>query len=396
MFIIIFTNLLVLTATFNVHATDNFSCDLYKALTREKQNTNKNICFSPFSIQTGLEMTYEGAQGATAQEIANVLHLPKNDSQRRSEKKQLLELFNNKDAPYTLACANGLWVQEKFPLKKQFLQTIKKNYRASVTPLDFTHNPHAAEKTINQAVSQQTHEHIINILPTNSLNELTRLVLINALYFKGSWQNPFDIKNTTEATFIVDAKTTVTVPLMHMPNGKFLYTETKTLQMIELEYAGDAVSMLILLPKNNNLAALEKEISPQALDAWRKELSMQTINLYVPRFTCGTTYKLNDTLMNLGIRAAFTAPTPTSGANFSGIDGKKDLYISLVAHQATLEVNEIGTVATAATAVVMNMKSMRPQQAVEFRADHPFIFLIQEKSTGTILFMGRVVNPQQK
>jgi serpin B len=387
---LLFLSILASTAA---HAQEpHFACDLYKALAQE--NNNKNICFSPFSVQTGIEMAYEGARGTTAQEIAQVLHLQKNNPQRRIEKKKTLDLLNPQDARYTLTCSNNIWIQKGFNVKKKYsLEILQNFYNVQNQSIDFASNPRAAEETINATVSKQTLGHIPTILPAGSLSELTRLVLTNAIYFKGTWETPFDAANTTDAPFYGDEKTTVTVPMMHMPNGKYAYTENKYLQMVELDYASNALSMLILLPKEKNLENLEKELSPENLTAWREQLSRTTVNVYLPRFTFGTAYTLNDTLMDLGIKAAFSPATPLLGANFSGIDGKKDLYISLVAHQATLEVNEEGTVATAATAVVMNMKSVRPQQAIEFRADHSFIFLIQEKTTGTLLFMGRIVNP---
>lgn len=395
MIILLVTSLLVTTVA---HAQEQqFAYDLYTALAHEHHNTNKNICFSPFSVQTGIEMAYEGARGTTAQEIANVLHLQKNDVLRRTEKKKTLELLNQKNNAYALTVSNNIWIQKGFNVKKNYsLEILQDFYTTQNISLDFAANPSAAEDSINKKVSDQTLGHIPAILPSGSLNELTRLVLTNAIYFKGTWKKPFDKQNSSDAPFYVDPKTTVTVPLMHMSNGKYLYTESKNLQILELDYAGDALSMVIVLPKDKNIANLEKELSPKNLTAWLEELSYNTINLYLPRFSFGTAYTLNDTLMDLGIKAAFSSAMPPRGADFSGIDGKKDLFISLIAHQATLEVNEEGTVATAATAVVMNMKSMRPQQAIEFRADHPFIFFIQEKTTGTILFMGRVVNPSAK
>lgn len=385
---------LILTTVSNAQESPTFACDLYKALAADTDNKNKNICFSPFSVQTGIEMAYEGAQGTTAQEIKMALHLKQHDTQRHTEKKQILDLLNEKQDAYTLTCSNNLWIQKGFPVKKRYTLEILQNfYNTQDKVIDFAGNPRAAEQKINKVVNEQTLGHIPEILSSGSLSDLTRLVLTNALYFKGSWEKPFDSNNTSDESFTVDAKTKVTVPLMHIPNGKYLYAENNNLQMLELPYKGDALSMIIILPKEKNLSALEKQLSPHNLAQWQEELSFNTINLYLPRFTFGTAYILNDTLMNLGIHAAFTAPTKNAGADFSGIDGKRDLYISLVAHQATLEVNEEGTVATAATAVVMNMKSMRPQQAIEFRADHPFIFFIKEKTTGTLLFMGRVVNP---
>ena len=395
-FIITILTSLLLSST--VHAQEqHFACDLYTTLAQAPSNKNKNICFSPFSIQTGLEMAYEGARGTTAQEIATVLHMQKNDLKRRTAKKQILELLNPHDAAYVVTYSNNVWIQSGFNVKKSYSRDILQNfYNTQNIPVDFAQDPSAAENIINAKVSEQTLGHIPAILPAGSLDQLTRMVLTNAIYFKGIWETPFDKKDTLEAPFYLDTKTTVNVPFMHKAHGKYLYADHKDVQIIELNYAGDALSMIIILPHDRNLSELEKKLSSEQLASWRKELSRTTVNLHLPRFSFGTSYTLNNTLMDLGIQAAFSSARPPKGADFSGIDGKKDLYISLIAHQATLEVNEEGTVATAATAVVMNMKSMRPQPAVEFRADHPFIFLIQEKTTGTVLFMGRVVNPVEK
>lgn len=394
MLIIFLIPLIALSTAAQAQEPYTFACNLYTTLSEDIDSQGKNLCFSPFSVQMGMEMAYEGAQGTTAQEISTVLDLNKNDNQRRTEKKQLFDTLNQKNLPYTLTTSNNIWIQKGFNVKKRFsLDILQTFYNTQNQSIDFAHDPRAAEQKINTTVSNQTLGHIKNILPINSLSELTRLVITNALYFKGNWQTPFEKANTKSQDFTVDKNTKITAQLMHIPHGKYRYMQNATLQMLELDYAGDALSMLILLPTDKNLHTLEKHITSENIQAWQQEFSHNTVNVYLPRFTFSTTYTLNETLKKMGIKEAFTAPSPTSGANFIGIDGKRDLYISLVAHQATVEVNEEGTVATAATAVVMNMKSMRPQPAVDFRADHPFIFLIQEKTTGTILFMGRVINP---
>ena len=268
---------------------------------------------------------------------------------------------------------------------------IGQYYGGRVTNLDFIEETEKSRKTINDWVAEQTKDKILDLIPAGVLNALTRLVLTNAIYFKGQWLTQFDEENTTEEDFRVSPERTIKVPMMSLANGEteFNYLETENLQILEMPYDREELSMLILLPEEDGLSALEESLNLENIDQWRNTLNRQSVNVFMPKFTFETKYFLGQTFQKMGLPTAFSKQ-----ADFSGMDGTKDLFISKVIHQAFVEVNEEGTEAAAATAVVMELESIGPSIAV-FRADHPFIFLIQDNQSGNILFLGRVVNPGQ-
>jgi serpin B len=221
---------------------------------------------------------------------------------------------------------------------------------------------------------------------------MTRLVLTNAIYFKGTWIKQFEKKQTRDTDFRVNATSIVKVPMMQRTgeDAKFNYTESDNLQILEMPYEGDKLSMIVLLPKNDNLSSLESSLSLEKINDWRSKLREQRVDVFMPKFTFDTKYSMNETLANMGMPTAFTY-----SADFSGMDGTQDLYIQKVIHQAFVDVNEEGTEAAAATGVSVGLKSAMPQQTPIFRADHPFVFIIQDKENGNILFLGRVSNPSK-
>lgn len=371
--------------------SNDFSFALYKNLMKDHDQEQKNIFFSPYSITTAIEVAYEGARGITADEFIEVFNFNRDNHVRRAENKKFLELLNEPKNDYTFLTANALWVEQSFNILPTYQTVAQKWYKATIKKVDFKHAPQKVETIINTWVQQQTHGMIPTILTPNSLNELTRLVITNAVYFKGSWSSPFDAQQTKEEDFFVNEKITKKISMMHTTQ-EYAYAENDSLQMIELNYTGKNLSMLIILPKEKKLAEIENMLTVENFESWKLDLVKKKVQVSIPRIKIESSYDLVETFKTMGIKKAFN-PSKKLGADFSGIDGKRDLYIALINHKAALEVNEEGTTAAASTAVVIMMKSMMPRPTPIFHADHPFIIMIQEKTTGKILFMGRIVNP---
>jgi len=272
----------------------------------------------------------------------------------------------------------------------EYTSLIEQYYAGKITNLDFKKEAEKSRKIINNWVEDQTNNQIKDLIPPRVLNPRTRLVLTNAIYFKGTWLKQFDKKNTKEQDFRISPGDTVKVPMMSLTGEEteFNYAKTEELQILELPYDGEELSMLILLPKEDDLNPLEKSLDAEKLIEWKNMLRKQEIDVYMPKFTFETKYLLPETLKAMGMPTAFSM-----AADFSGMDGTRKLFISNVIHQAFVEVNEEGTEAAAATAVVMEITSVGSDPRNMFRADHPFIFIIQQKDSGNILFLGRVTNP---
>jgi serpin B len=368
-----------------VEGNNQFALDLYAKLRGEKAD---NLFFSPYSISTALAMTYAGATGETEKEMAEVLHfLVPQDRLPLGFASMMARLHSEKEGNQ-LRIANRLWGQQSYHFLPEFLRVTREDYGAELALQDFVTKTEEARKTINAWVEKQTEEKIKDLIPPGVLDQMTRLVLTNAIYFKGKWANQFDKKATEEAPFKLTPGEAVSVPMMHRKDS-FKYGMTDDAQILELPYVGDELSMLIVLPKAvDGLADLEKRLTPANLGKWLSELRKKEVNVYLPRFTMTSQFQMNEVLKSMGMSSAF-AP---DAANFSGMDGKRDLFISAVIHKAFVDVNEEGTEAAAATGVVMRAK--RAQITPVFRADHPFVFLIRDNKTGAILFMGRVANPK--
>ncbi|WP_069469695.1 serpin family protein [Candidatus Marithrix sp. Canyon 246] len=375
-----------------VAANNQFAFDCYAKLT-----PNTNIFFSPYSISTAVAMTYVGARGNTKTQISNTLHFPKNQEQLDTAFHLLINQINqaSKHKNISIHTANSIWAQKDYPLSKEFIEALNKYYQTQVKKVDFKTAYKRVRKQINAWVATQTNQKIKKLLNKRVLNTLTRLVLINAIYFKANWANPFDPINTKNAPFWIGKRDNVKVAMMNKKQFS-AYMETKELQILELPYEGSGkykhknrLSMTILLPrKRNGLAKLEKMLTASKLDKLFKQLDWQHVQVSLPKFKINSKFNLSQTLQKLGMTDAFT-----SNADFSGIDGSKNLSLDSVIHQAFVEVNEKGTEAAAATAIFMTRGLA--VKTPEFRADHPFIFLIRHNDSGNILFMGRVVNPIQ-
>ncbi len=366
------------------NANNKFTFDLYSELDKSE---NGNIFYSPYSISSALAMTYEGAKGQTADEMKSVFHFPESNILGPN----FAAIYNdiNKGAKdYELKTGNALWVQQDYPFLKDYTSKVEKYYGGKAANLDFIKETERSRQTINSFIGEQTNNKIKDLIPAGFLNAMTRLVLTNAIYFKGVWEWEFDKSDTREEEFKITPTNIVKTPMMYMDPDKarFNYADTEDLQILELPYKGEKISMLVLLP-TENLDSIESSLTAEKLNEYKfqmKETKLDSIAL--PKFELDTKYFMKDTLSALGMQTAFSG-----NADFSGMTGKKDLFIGFVIHQAYVKVDEEGTEAAAATAVGMKLTAVMPRNV--FRADHPFIFIIQEKETGNILFLGRVVDP---
>ncbi len=364
-----------------VDSLNAFTFDFYKKISDDK---SKNVFFSPYSIFVALSMAYEGARGNTSEQMYYILNILQNDSATRGSFGRIYNLLNQKQEGYSINTANAFWTQQNYSFLKEYISILESYYIAEANELDFSKNVEAAE-TINAWIEENTNGKIKDMIDPGALSALTRLVLTNAIYFKGLWANQFDPDNTNKEDFKITSDETVEVDMMHLSDIKFNYTETKDMQVLKLPYKGNDLSMVIILPKENNISVVESELNPANLTNWISSLNEIEININIPRFKFEAEYTLNDVLDEMGMKDAFVPDI----ADFSGMDGTTDLYISHVLHKAFVEVNEEGTEAAAATAVIVATKAITDI----FNADHPFVFLIQHEETGAILFMGKIMNP---
>ncbi|NHH98087.1 hypothetical protein DYY66_1523 [Candidatus Nitrosotalea sp. FS] len=334
-------------------------------------------------------MAYEGARGDTASEIQSVFGFADRQIQRESIK-ELDSKINSPNSNYTLNIANALWVQKNYPILPEYSDSLQKYYSAKAENLDFIQNPEDSRNVINKWVEDKTAQKIKDLLPKDSITDLTRVVLTDAVYFKGTWLTKFDESKTIDANFSTSENNTVKVPMMHVETG-FKYLEDNDLKILDMPYSGGNLSMMIILPKDKDLNNLANQLSSDKLNQWKNSLAVREVSVHMPKFMLHTAYKLKDNLSEMGMASAFDPNI----ADFSGITGTQDLYVDNVYHKAFVDVNEKGTEAAAATAIVMMtvMGENAGVQPLEFNADHPFVFLIYDNQTGLVLFAGQVVDP---
>jgi len=366
-----------------VRGNTEFALALYQKL----RAVEGNLFFSPYSISTALAMAYAGARGNTQVQMAQALHFVL-DQEQLHPAFALLEAKLGDTAGkghIQLRVANALWPQHGYALLEAFLALAKQYYGVRITPVDYE-DAERARCTINAWVEEKTDKKIHEMIPPGLLGALTYLVLVNAIYFKGDWASQFDQRLTSDAPFWVTPAEQVQVPMMSQVH-ELRYGRDDGLQILELPYAGDDLSMVVLLPTEiDGLAELEACLTVENLGRWTGNLWHSEVQVFLPRFEITFPFRLDDTLKSMGMVDAF------GDADFSGMDGTTLLCLAAVLHKAFVAVNEEGTEATAATAVIMKAKGL-PLPLPIFRADHPFVFLIREHSTGSILFLGREVNP---
>jgi len=368
-------------------ANNQFNLDLYKNLIQKEKS---NIFFSPYSIFSAMAMVYEGALGKTAEEIKAVFHFPETNILRNNFY-ELYSKLNQKGKDFELKTVNALWLQKDYPFLSSYLALLEKYYGGKARNLDFVNETEKSRQIINQYIEEETNKKIKNLIPEDSISPMTRLVLTNAIYFKGVWLWNFDEKMTNNEKFFIRPDFLVEVPVMNMrlEEAEFNYYEDETVQVLELPYKGGKMIMIVVLPRqiisDRNLLSFESSLTEEKLKAYQTKMEKTKLDaIALPKFKLRTNYFLNENLIDLGMPTAFS-----ERADFSKITGKKDFSISTVIHQAFVEVDEKGTEAAATTAVMI-FDSM----GKIFRADHPFLFYILDKETGTILFFGRVVDPR--
>lgn len=384
-----------------VDANNQFAFELYSKLSEEDSG---NIFYSPYSISSAFAMTYEGAKGKTADEMVGVFHFPTKDILKPNFASIYNEINGGSDQ-YELRTGNALWLQQDYPFLEDYVKTVEEYYGGKAAGVDFVNEPEMSRETINSFIEEQTNEKIKDLIPGGSIDPMTRMVLTNAIYFKGTWEWEFDKSDTKDKNFKITPDNVVQVPMMFMDNdkAKLNYGDTEKLQILELPYKGDKLSMLILLPKQGDFYDWETgqrttldytisdiELSSEKLVEYKsqmKEIKLDSVS--IPKFEFDTKYMLAQTLAQMGMPTAFKSD---GSADFSGMTLEESLFIDKVIHQAYVKVDEKGTEAAAATAIIMGATSAGPGNM--FVADHPFIFIIQDKKTGNILFLGRVIDPR--
>jgi len=375
-----------------VEGNTAFALDLYQQL-REAQG-DENLFYSPYSISLALAMTYAGARGETEAQMADALHYTLPQGRLHPAFNGLDQVLTSRgegaegkdEEGFRLNIANAIWGQEDYTFLQAFLDTLARNYGAGMRVLDFASAPEEARVTINEWVSERTEGRIEELIPRGVIGPATRLVLTNAIYFNAAWAQPFQEEQTSDGTFHLLDGGEVTVPMMQQI-ASFGYTEDEGYQAVELPYDGNELSMVIVLPEAGGFLDLEGSLDAERVADVVEALEHREVALTIPRFEFDSGFSLNDALRAMGMEDAFT-----DAADFSGMTGTMELFISSVVHKAFVSVDEEGTEAAAATAVVMAEKAM-PAEPVEFTVDRPFVFLIRDMEMGAVLFVGRVVDP---
>ena len=373
-----------------VSSNSAFAFDLYHALSER----DGNLFFSPYSLSLALAMTYAGARDETAQQMAEVLrftlpqerlhpafHTLEAELARRGEGAR-----GQDGEDFRLNVANALWAQEGYGFLAEYIELVDVYYGAGWHQLDFTADPEAAREVINEWVETQTEERIRNLIPSDALTVDTRLVLTNAIYFNAAWQRPFDEALTEERPFTLLDGSEVMVPTMRQ-TAQVAYASGKGYQALELPYDGEELTMVILLPDEEDFEAFEAALELETVRRIVSELAMTRLELFLPKFEFTAEFSLSRVLSDMGMPLAFS-----DQADFSGMNGRRDLSISEVLHKAFVLTDEAGTEAAAATGVVVGVTSVM-EPPPQLKIDRPFIFLIRDLETNAILFVGRVLNP---
>ncbi|XP_030582975.1 leukocyte elastase inhibitor-like [Archocentrus centrarchus] len=367
-----------------------FALELFRTLSQA--NPAGNIFVSPLSISSALAMVYLGAKGDTAAQMAKVLSFSSGEGVHADLQKLNADI-NSPSASYILKLANRLYGENTAHFLPTFLEATQKYYQADLKAVDFIGVPEACRAEINSWVEQQTENKIKELLKPGTVSSETKLALVNAIYFKGNWKSPFDKADTKEMPFKVKQNVTVPVQMMYqMETLPYNHIRDHGLQILELPYVDEELSMFILLPNNSNsLLKLENELTQERLDEWTNRNNMDVhseVLIHLPKFKLEEDYELKEPLTKLGMKDVFCG----GRADLSGMCGEERLFLSTMVHKAFVEVNEEGTEAAAATYEDLILYSLPSR--VQFRADHPFLFFIRHNQTKSILFFGRFSSPQ--
>ncbi len=366
---------------------NDFAFDMFRELQKDQ---NENIFFSPYSISQALVMTYAGAKESTKTQMASALHFDANDSILHNAFNALDLHLNHSDENYTLSVANAIWPQKDFTFLESYLDNIKVNYGAKVRLMDYVNDTEGSRKIINDWVEEKTHDRIKDLIPEGSISANTRLVLTNAIYFKGKWQKTFDKELTKDETFTLEDNSTIQTPLMNQIDN-FPYIENENFQAIELPYKQNRSSMLIILPTKGKFQEVLADINT-TFDITSTNLEYKRVNLKMPKFEFTTgLYNLSRAFMQLGMSDAFDPNL----ADFSNMTGDKSLVISKILHKAFIKVDEKETQAAAATGVIAEITSAPIiEEPVDMFVNRPFILFIKDQTNNQILFMGIIKNPK--
>ncbi|MBN2186068.1 MAG: serpin family protein [Dehalococcoidia bacterium] len=376
-----------------VEGNNAFAFSLYQVLRQEESN----LFYSPYSISEALAMTYAGARGETELDMAKALHFtlsqdrlhPAFNSLDLQLKQRGAGAKGKDDEGFRLRVVNAIWGQKDYTFLEEFLDVLAQNYGAGLRIVDFINETEQSRLTINAWVSDQTEEKIKDLISEGVINELTRLVLTNAIYFNAAWQYPFNEDATSDGLFHLLSNNDVTVPMMKQTES-FRYMEAESYQAVELPYDGRELSMVILLPKPGQYRAFEEKLDAEFVKAILDKLETNQVALTMPKFEYESSFGLKEALKTLGMEVAFTAE-----ADLSGMNGTRDLFIQDVVHKAFVSVDEAGTEAAAATAVIVGQTAL-PPEPVAVTIDRPFIFFIRDIATDSIIFVGRVLSPAVK
>lgn len=373
-----------------VDGNNAFGLDLYQTL----RSQDGNLILSPFSVSLALAMTYAGARGETETQMADVLNFGPQDQVHNTFNALDLALeespivLDKDQEPMQLSIANSVWAEQTFTFLPDFLDTLSVNYGAGIQLMDFINSPDPSRKIINQWVSDETKDKINNLLPENSITSDTKMVLVNAIYFKADWLSPFDANDTYDSSFKLLDGSEVTVPMM----GQQLYIPYFVgdgYAVAELPYAGESAVMTLLVPDEGRFEEIEAQVDGAMFNEALANLAPADVTLRMPKFEFESPFNLSDALIEMGMPLAFDE----NRADFSGMTDQQDLYIGNVIHKAFVAVDEKGTEAAAATAVVMEgATAMMPENVLTI--NRPFLFFIRDVETGQILFIGRVLNPE--
>ncbi|MDX9852974.1 MAG: serpin family protein [Tenuifilaceae bacterium] len=369
-------------------ASESVSAFTFQMYQKVAEKEKGNIFFSPYSISSAMAMTYVGAANETQNQIASTLHFTKDTKALATSMGGLHQSLLSKNGKgLELSISNRVWVEQTYKVKCSYKRTLKKRFKTSFGKADFIGNFQSERVKINDAVATDTKSLIKDLIPQGGLSPITRLVLTNAIYFKGKWEKQFNPERTRKGDFYVDNSTTVSAQYMSSKE-QYNYYEDETLMAVELPYSND-ITMLVILPaEGTTISDLGKTLNQQKYQAITSELYSDEVSLMLPKFKSEASLTLSNTLKEMGMPIAFT-----DAADFTGISNRNDLKITDVFHKAFIEVSEEGTEAAAATAVVVGVKSMPMTRT--FKANRPFIYIIRDTKTGTPLFIGRLMNPNR-
>lgn len=364
---------------------NQFTMELYHKIRKEPVN----MFYSPLSISSAFAMTYAGAKGETAKQMQSTFHYGQNAPAFHQDYAELQSLLNKETNNLSLSLANAVWIQSGLKLESAYENTLTKYYKAGLERTSFSDDPDGSRERINNWVEEKTHNKITDLLPRSAIRQSTQMILVNALYFKGAWQNPFNKEATVQDTFYVFKKCATDATFMNQSFTGYYY-EDDLAQVVEMPYKGGQVSFVLIVPKKRfDLLAVEKAFNEKRYQNYLRKMTNTRINLSMPKFTMECSYSLSEPLKQLGLKDAFG-----SSADFSGMTKETKLVIDKVLHKTFIEVNEKGTEAAAATAITM-VKSSFVREMATVNANHPFMFLLKDNRSSAILFMGRVMDPNE-